>query len=276
MTFVLSGFADEISPDPAEQLATLAAESITHLEFRSAWGTNVADFSDAQLASFGSVLGDAGVSVSAIGSPIGKIDVRAAFSPELQRLRRIADIADALGTRVVRVFSFFIPDGEPPERYRSQVIDQMGALAAVAAERDIVLAHENEKLIYGDVPERCADILASVGSPALRSTFDAANFVQCGVRPHTDAYRLLRPYLLYVQIKDAVAGTGEVVPAGQGDGEVAETLRALIESGFDGYLSLEPHLAAGGTFGGFSGPAEFRRAAQALKDLLASLSASWA
>jgi len=215
------------------------------------------------------------VSVSAIGSPIGKIDVRAAFSPELQRLRRIADIADALGTRVVRVFSFFIPDGEPPERYRSQVIDQMGALAAVAAERGIVLAHENEKLIYGDVPERCADIIASVGSPALRSTFDAANFVQCGVRPHTDAYRLLRPYLLYVQIKDAVAGTGEVVPAGQGDGEVAETLRALIESGFDGYLSLEPHLAAGGTFGGFSGPAEFRRAAQALKDLLASLSASW-
>jgi sugar phosphate isomerase/epimerase len=275
MTFVLSGFADEISPDPATQLATLAAESITHLEFRSAWGTNVADFSDAQLASFGAALGDAGVSVSAIGSPIGKIDVRAAFTPELQRLRRIADIADALGTRVVRVFSFFIPDGEPPERYRSQVIDQMGALAAVAAERGIVLAHENEKLIYGDVPERCADIIASVGSPALRSTFDAANFVQCGVRPHTDAYRLLRPYLLYVQIKDAVAGTGEVVPAGQGDGEVAETLRALIESGFDGYLSLEPHLAAGGTFGGFSGPAEFRRAAQALKDLLASLSASW-
>ena len=275
MTFVLSGFADEISPDPAEQLATLAAESITHLEFRSAWGTNVADFRDAQLASFGAALGDAGVSVSAIGSPIGKIDVRAAFTPELQRLSRIADIADALGTRVVRVFSFFIPDGEPPERYRSQVIDQMGALAAVAAERDIVLAHENEKLIYGDVPERCADIIASVGSPALRSTFDAANFVQCGVRPHTDAYRLLRPYLLYVQIKDAVAGTGEVVPAGQGDGEVAETLRALIESGFDGYLSLEPHLAAGGTFGGFSGPAEFRRAAQALKDLLASLSASW-
>jgi sugar phosphate isomerase/epimerase len=275
VTFVLSGFADEISPDPAQQLATLAAESITHLEFRSAWDTNVADFSDSQLASFRAALGDAGVSVSAIGSPIGKIDVRAAFPPELERLRRIVDIADALGTRVVRVFSFFIPDGERPERYRSQVIDQMGALAAVAAERGIVLAHENEKLIYGDVPERCADIIASVGSPALRATFDAANFVQCGVRPHTDAYRLLRPYLLYVQIKDAVAGTGEVVPAGQGDGEVSETLRALIESGFDGYLSLEPHLAAGGTFGGFSGPAEFRRAAQALKGLLASLPASW-
>lgn len=271
MTFVLSGFADEISPDPAEQLATLAAESITHLELRSAWGTNVADFSDAQLASFQAALDDAGVSVSAIGSPIGKIDLRAAFRPELDRMRRIADIADALGTRIVRVFSFFIPECEPPEAYRSRVIDQMAALAAVAAERGLVLAHENEKLIYGDVPRRCADIITSVGSPALRATFDAANFVQCGVRPQAEGYDLLRPHLVYVQIKDALRATGEVVPAGQGDGEVRETLSALIESGFDGYLSLEPHLAAGGTFGGFSGPAEFRRAAKALKDLLAGL-----
>lgn len=273
MTFVLTGFADEISPDPAEQLATLAAESITHLELRSAYGTNVADFSDTQLARFKAALDDAGVSVSAIGSPIGKINVRDAFPPELDRMRRIADVADAVGTRIVRVFSFFMPAGERPEIHRSRVIDQMAALAAVAAERGLVLAHENEKLIYGDVPRRCADIITSVGSPALRATFDAANFVQCGVRPHSDGYDLLRPYLIYVQIKDAIAATGEVVPAGQGDGQVRETLSALVESGFDGYLSLEPHLAEGGRFGGFSGPAEFRRAARALKDLLAEMGA---
>jgi sugar phosphate isomerase/epimerase len=275
MTFVLSGFADEISPDPARQLATLAAESITHLEFRSAWGTNVADLSDAQLARFRAALDGAGVSVSAIGSPIGKIDVRDSFGPELDRMRRIADVADALGTRLVRVFSFFIPEGDQPQRHRSKVIDQMAALAAVAAERGLLLAHENEKLIYGDVPQRCADIITSVGSPALRATFDAANFVQCGVRPHAEGYDLLRPYLVYVQIKDALAATGAVVPAGHGDGQVRQTLSALIDSEFDGYLSLEPHLAAGGTFGGFSGPGEFRRAAQALKALLADLSAPW-
>jgi sugar phosphate isomerase/epimerase len=275
MTFVLSGFADEISPDPAEQLATLAAESISHLELRGAWSANVADFTGAQLASFKAALDGAGVSVSAIGSPIGKTDIRDSFRPELDRMRRIADIADALGTGLVRVFSFFIPAGEPPERYRRQVIDQMAALTAIAAEHDLVLAHENEKLIYGDRPQRCADIIASVGSPALRATFDAANFVQCGVRPHSEAYELIRPYLVYVQIKDAIAATGEVVPAGEGDGQVRETLSALIESGFDGYLSLEPHLAAAGQFGGFSGPAAFRRAAQALKRLLTDLSASW-
>jgi sugar phosphate isomerase/epimerase len=275
MTVTLSGFADEISPDPAEQLAVLAAENITHLELRSAWSVNVADLGDAELSRFGQALDATGVRVSAIGSPIGKIDVDAPLGPELDRLRRVADVAAQFGTTIVRVFSFFIPASDPPERYREQVIERMRALADIAEERGVVLAHENEKEIYGDRPERCADIIASVGSPALRATFDAANFVQCGVRPYTDGYALLRPYLVYLQVKDALAATGEVVPAGQGDGQVRQTLAALQDSGFAGYISLEPHLATGGRFGGFSGPDDFRRAAQALKALLGELSIPW-
>ena len=275
MTFTLSGFADEISPEPGAQLETLAAESIRHLELRSAWSTNVASLTDAELASFRREIEDAGVRVSAIGSPIGKIDIDQPIGPELERMRRIADVAGQFGTTIVRVFSFFIPVGEPPDRYRQEVIDRMGALAQIAAEHGIVLAHENEKEIYGDIPQRCADLIASVGSPALRATFDAANFVQCGVRPHTDGYQLLRPYLVYLQVKDALAATGQVVPAGQGDGEVRETLTALADSGFSGYASLEPHLAEAGRHGGFSGAQEFRRAATALKGLLAELSIPW-
>ena len=275
MTFILSGFADEISPEPRVQLETLAAESIRYLELRSAWSVNVADLTDAELASFRRETEDAGVRVSAIGSPIGKIGIGEPLGPELERMRRIADVAGLLGTTIVRVFSFFIPAGEPPERYRQEVIDRMGALAQIAAEGGILLAHENEKEIYGDIPERCADLIASVGSPALRATFDAANFVQCGVRPHTDGYELLRPYLVYLQVKDALAATGQVVPAGQGDGEVRETLAALAASGFSGYASLEPHLAEAGRYGGFSGAQEFRRAATALKGLLRELSIPW-
>ncbi|MGH3301468.1 MAG: sugar phosphate isomerase/epimerase family protein [Streptosporangiaceae bacterium] len=275
MTFVLSGFADEVSPDLDEQLAVLAAESISHLELRSAWSTNVADFDDAQVARLRRDLEDAGVRVSAIGSPIGKIEIDAPLEPELERLHRIADIAGELGTTTIRVFSFFIPRGHDPSRYRARVIDRMAALAAVAADHGLVLAHENEKEIYGDRPERCADIIASVGSPALRATFDAANFVQCGVRPHSDAYKLLRPYLVYVQIKDALTTTGEVVPAGRGDGQIRETLAELRDSGFESYVSLEPHLAVAGRFGGFSGADGFRLAARSLKDLLADLSVQW-
>ncbi len=275
MTFVLTGFADEISADLGAQLATLAAERITHLELRSAWGTNVADLTGPQLTRIRAELQDAGVAVSAIGSPVGKSPIEAPFAPELDRMRRIGHIAGVLGTGLVRVFSFFIPAGQPPGRYRAEVIDRMGALAQVAQAAGLVLAHENEKEIYGDRPERCADLITAVGSPALRATFDAANFVQCGVRPHTDAFPLLRPHLVYLQVKDAVAATGEVVPAGQGDGQIALTLAALHEDQFTGFVSLEPHLAQAGRFGGFSGPGEFRRAARALKGLLESLSIDW-
>jgi sugar phosphate isomerase/epimerase len=275
VTVVLSGFADEISPDPQAQLATLAAESITHLELRSAWSVNVADFTGEQLAAFRAAVQDAGVRVSAIGSPIGKIPVSAPLAPELDRMRRVADIAAGLGTAIVRIFSFFMPEGGPPERYRGQVIDRMGALARIAEDRGLVLAHENEKDIYGDVPDRCADLITAVGSPALRATFDPANFVQCGVRPYTDGYAVLRPYLVYLQVKDARSVTGEVVPAGQGNGELRETLAALREDGFAGFMSLEPHLGQGGRFGGFSGTEGFHRAASALKFLLNEASISW-
>ncbi len=275
MTVILSGFADEISPDPAEQLATLAAESIAHLELRGAWSVNVADFTAEQLASFRSAVERAGVRVSAIGSPVGKIPVGAPLPPELDRTRRVADVAGELGTALVRVFSFYLPAGEPAERYRQQVIDRMGALTRIAEDRGLVLAHENEKEIYGDTPDRCADLITAVGSPALRATFDPANFVQCGVRPFSAAYPLLRPFLAYLQVKDALAATGEVVPAGQGDGELRETLAALRDSGFAGYMSLEPHLARAGRSGGFSGPEGFRRAAQALKFLLNDLAIPW-
>lgn len=275
MTVTLSAFADEISPDPHAQLSVLATESISHLELRSAWSVNVADFSRVQLGAFRLAVKDAGVRVSAIGSPIGKVAISAPFAPELERMRRIADIAGELGTTIVRVFSFYLPPGDPPERYRAQVIDQMGALARIAEERGLVLAHENEKEIYGDLPGRCADLIASVGSPALRATFDPANYVQCGVRPFTDAYRLLRQHLVYLQVKDARAATGEVTPAGEGDGQLRETLLALRDSGFAGFMSLEPHLGVAGRHGGFSGPEEFRRAARSLKSLLGELSIGW-
>jgi len=275
MTVILSGFADEISPDPAEQLATLAAESIAHLELRGAWSVNVADFTAGQVAAFRTAVDGAGVRVSAIGSPVGKIPVGAPLGPELDRMRRVADVAAELGTAIVRVFSFYIPGGDPPERYRQQVIDRMGALAGIAEDRGLILAHENEKEIYGDTPDRCADVITAVGSPALRATFDPANFVQCGVRPHSDAYALLRPFLVYLQVKDALAATGEVVPAGEGDGQLRETLTALRDSGFTGFMSLEPHLAQAGRLGGFSGPQGFRRAAAALKSLLNELSISY-
>ena len=119
-----------------------------------------------------------------------------------------------------------------------------------------MLLHENEKDIYGDVPDRVLDIVESVGSPALRLAWDPANYVQVGVTPFTDGYAKLRPHTVYVQIKDALLATGDVVPAGEGDGQVRETVRALAADGFDGFFSMEPHLGTYNEFGALSGPDE--------------------
>ncbi|HEY5224646.1 MAG TPA: sugar phosphate isomerase/epimerase family protein [Microbacteriaceae bacterium] len=270
-TWTLSGFADEIDPDPRIQLAVLQALGARHIEVRSAWGVNVVDLDDDQLEALRALLAEQQMAASAVASPIGKVDVALDADLEVQRLRRVIRVAHALGTPNIRIFSFFRGDGVPVESIRDDVLVRMRALADEAEREHVTLLHENEKGIYGDVPERVLDLVESVGSPALRLAWDSANFVQVGVAPFTHGYAMLRPYLDYLQVKDAVAASGQVVPVGDGDGQLLETLTALRDDGYAGFASLEPHLARSFELGGYSGPTEFGRAARAFAGLLAEL-----
>lgn len=274
--WTLTGFADEISPELEEQLETVGVESISYMELRSAWNTNVLDLSDDELHRVKSATAERGIRISSIGSPIGKVPVTDPFGPHLERFRRALHAADVMETPYIRVFSFFMPEGQEPGHYREEVLDRMRIMAGEAEDSGVTLLHENEKEIYGDVPSRCVDILSSVGSPALRAAWDAANFVQCGISPFDEGYASLRPYLEYVHVKDALSGSDRIVPAGEGDGQLPETLSALRASGFDGFFSLEPHLASAKTYSGFSGPELFRKAAGAFKDLLRRQDIQWA
>jgi sugar phosphate isomerase/epimerase len=266
--WTLTGFVDEISPDFTEQCTVAAGLGLRYAELRSAWDVNILDLRPEQLTAMKEILAGHGLRVSSIGSPIGKIFIDAPFPPHLDRMRHAADLAHLFDAPYIRIFSFFLRPGADPADHRAEVIARMRALARVAEDADLVLLHENEKAVYGDVPARCLDIVRSVGSPHLRLAWDPANFVQVGVRPYTDGYAVLRPYLEYVQIKDALAADGTVVTAGRGDGEVGRTIRALRHDGFDGFLSLEPHLRVGTATGGFSGPELFRRAWRDFTDLL--------
>lgn len=266
--WTLSGFADEIDADLATQCAVLSELGLTHLVLRSAWGSNVLDLDDAQVERARAVLRDHDIAVSSIGSPIGKIQVDDPFEPHLVRMDRALEVAERLGAPFIRVFSFFLAPEQSPDAVRDEVVRRMAALAARAEERGVVLLHENEKAIFGDVPERVLDLVTAVGSPALRLAWDPANYVQVGVDPFPEAYALLRPYVDYIQIKDAVRGSGTVVVAGEGDGRIPETVHALREDGYDGFFSMEPHLAEAHHLGGFSGPDGFRRATRTFMAIL--------
>lgn len=275
MVWTLTGFADEISPELEVQLDTLAAEGMRFLELRGVWGKNVLKLGDAEVARVKGALRERGVGVSSIGSPIGKIGIGDDFAPHLADFRRALAVAAELEAPFIRIFSFFMPEGDDPASHREAVLDRLGQIVRAAEGSGVTLLHENEKEIYGDTPGRCLDLLKSLDSPIFRAAWDPANFVQCGVRPHQEGYADLRPYIAYVHVKDSILATRQVVPAGEGDGELRETIAALRASGFDGFFSLEPHLQAGGKFGGFSGPDLFRTAARAFKGVLGEQGIAW-
>jgi sugar phosphate isomerase/epimerase len=268
--WTLSGFVDEISDDFSLQCKVAAGLGLRYVEVRSAWGINILDLDAQQLAGLREILAEHGLSVSSIGSPIGKISIDDEFGPHLERMRHAIEVADNLGAPYIRLFSFFIPAGTDPDSRRDEVLARMSALAEAAADSDVILVHENEKEIYGDIPRRCLDIVTSVASTKLQLAWDPANFVQVGVRPFSEGYATLRPYVGYIQIKDASLADGTVVVAGAGDGEVVETIRALHADGFDGFFSLEPHLGEYTAYGALSGPELFTKAWKAFTEILSS------
>ena len=179
--WILTGFADEISPDFEAQCRLLSELGLRYLELRSAWDVNVLDLDCDQLCTAKKILASHGLAVSSIGSPIGKISIDEDFAPHLERMRHAADVARFFHAPYIRIFSFFIPEGADADSYRDEVLRRMRDLAAVAEEAGVILLHENEKDIYGDIPRRCLDIVESVGSPHLRLAWDAGNLVQVGV-----------------------------------------------------------------------------------------------
>jgi len=266
--WTLSGFADEIDPDLQTQCDVLTELGIRYVEFRSAWDINVLNLDDGQIDEVVRILTRNNLSVSSIGSPIGKINIEDDFTAHLTRMDRALTVARKLNAPYIRVFSFFLRPDQPPAVHRDEVIRRMRVLADMAHTAGVVLLHENEKQIFGDVPDRVLDIVESVNLPSLKLAWDAANFVQVGVTPFTEAYPILRPHTAYIQIKDAVMATGDVVPAGEGDGQLRDTIRALATDGFDGFFSMEPHLGSAHHLGGFSGPENFIRATKAFTGIL--------
>lgn len=241
----VSGFADEISPDFTKQLETVTSLGMHYISLRSADGKGVADFTEEEVRdSLMPRMEQFGVKVSSIGSPIGKVGVEdeAGFAVQLEQLERLCKICNLLDCRYIRMFSFFIPQGKDPEAYRDVVIEKLRKFAAIAEKYDVILLHENEKDIYGDTGARCKVIFDALASTHFRAAFDFANFVQCG-EDTAECWELLRPYIEYIHIKDAVTTDKENVLCGTGEGKIKELLtRAIRDEGYEGFLTLEPHL----------------------------------
>ena len=276
--FTLSAFADEISHDPREQVAALKASRVRFIEFRSIYKTNVLALTDEQIREFKKLLDGEGVGLSAIGSPVGKYPIDQPLEPHLDKLKRAVELCGVFGTRGVRVFSYYPPGNDPNfdvanwPAHRDEVIRRMGVMADLAAKSGVVLFHENEHRIYGDSPERVADILSSVNSPALRAAYDAANYAYGNFDP-VAGWEKTKAYTSHFHIKDwkkggHAAGHEYGVIAGTGDGHIAHSIKGAVAMGYTGFATMEPHLRGGGPTGGVTGPDLFPYAVEAFRAIL--------
>lgn len=241
---MISGFSDEISSDFDTQLQVVSELSMHYISLRGIDGKNIGDFTIEEIKEkVLPRLHKYAIGVSSIGSPIGKVFVNdeEGFAKQKLMLERLCHIAHLLNCKYIRIFSFYIPKGENADQYREAVISKLTEFAVIAGKYEIILLHENEKDIYGDIARRCSEMLSAVASPYFKAIFDFANFVQCGEDTQA-CYDLLKDEVVYIHIKDAVSTDSQNVVCGTGEGKIPEILAQAIESGYKGFLTLEPHL----------------------------------
>jgi len=253
--FVLSAFSDEYSPSFEKQLEGLVKNNIGFMEIRGVDGRNISAVTPTEAKELRHMADDAGIGFSAIGSPIGKIKIDGDMGAHMDQLRHICETACILGTKRIRMFSFYGPDNGNIADYREAVLEAFFKMLDIADTYSLSLCHENEKGIYGDVPERCLDLLESTGG-RLKCVFDPANFIQSGAAPYPNGFELLKKQIDYMHIKDAYLD-GTVTVAGDGVGGIPEILKQLNRTRNDRiFLTLEPHLQVFKGLSDLEGPGE--------------------
>jgi len=265
----ISAFGDEIAADLKTQMDVCEANGVRCIDVRAIDKVNVSHMSLADVREHRRQMDGRGFAVPCIGSPLGKIKMDDDFDAHLELLRHTCEVAKAFDTSLIRMFSFYASDGASIADQRDGVMERLEAMVKVAESADIVLLHENERGIYGAKPEGVRDIFATIRSKHLKGIFDPANFVAEGLRPYDEAWKAgLDELTEYFHIKDMVPGAETCVPAGQGAGQIPEIFADLKRRNWSGYMTLEPHMAHGGQFAGFTGPELFAKAADGLKATL--------
>ena len=233
MTLKLCAFADEAASSINEQVSALKRNAISLVELRSIDGINISNISEEQAKRYADYFTQEGIEVWSIGSPLGKIKIDGDFEEHLELTNHIIKLAKIFGTDRVRMFSFFLTDND---LHRETVISRLNQMNDIAIQNGIQFYNENEKDLYCDLAKYSKDVLDNV--KGIKSIFDPANYIQCG-QDIKEAMDMLIDRTDYFHIKDAIMGSGEVVPAGFGDGKLDEMIKRIKT---DTILSIEPHL----------------------------------
>jgi len=300
-SILLSGFADEAANDKTldQQFSAFAALGMRYFSIRfvdAGHGIkNVMALDDAELATVKQKINEYGLSVSSLGSPLGKVKLLdvddgtttpyRAFDDYLAtEVPRACELTNELGAKLIRGFSFYHPRGSNIEDHFSQAVDQIGKIVDVCDSHGLTYGLEVEANLVGQTGDYLARINEQVNHDAMLLIFDGGNLVTMGLSTEEvyQQYLAMKPGLGWIHIKDFAnpnPGTRvehvdeealkHFVPADIGDSGHEKIFQDLVtflpelegrmkKRGAPGvFLDLEPHVKGGGQFGGFSGPDGF-------------------
>ena len=245
--YKISGFIDEIDHDFEEQLKLARELGMKYACLRDIDGKRIQRFTPTQINNYIlPLLSQYDIRVSSIGSGVGKIILNdeLAYQKDIDDLKKICEAAMLLRCRYIRIFSFYSNYSKTKSGWAAErplVGERIRGYLDAVKDYDVVLLHENEKKVYGDSPERCLDLFNEFHGPQFKLIFDFGNFIQSGYEP-LKCYELMKGKIEEFHIKDAFLENRLVMPAGAGDGHMKEILQDAFEHGYDGFLSIEPHL----------------------------------
>ncbi len=237
----ISGFYDEVSGKLDAQIAAVKEFGGRYICPRNIDGKNIAEFTLEEFRqNVYPRLEKEGIGFSSIGSPIGKIgiDDEDGFAKQKKQLAELIKIAQLMKCGYIRIFSFYYGDANP-DSCHAKVVSRLKELLALAHGSGVKLLHENEKKVYGDVPERVLKIYRDIDDDDFALCFDASNYVQCGVNPRA-AFDMLKDHVSYYHIKDCSEFMVEV-PVGTGKGCYDYIIKELVDRNYSGFMTLEPH-----------------------------------
>ncbi|HOD96507.1 MAG TPA: sugar phosphate isomerase/epimerase family protein [Candidatus Hydrogenedentes bacterium] len=244
-----SGISDEAGQAIAVQIKAHQELGWNYMELRLVDGVNLTQISDAAFDDVYKAVTEADMKVSCFGSAIANWARPITCPAEIDRddLKRAIPRMHRFHTPFIRVMSYPNEAEHPVEEtaWRREAIKRMKELARIAEDNGITLVHENCSGWGGLSAENSNILLGEVDSPALKVVFDTGNPVTYG-QDAWEYYKTVRKDIVYVHIKDArkIDGVDHYCLCGDGDGYVREIVGDLLKSGYDGGLSIEPHLAA--------------------------------
>ena len=253
-----TGFADEAARDLAGQIAATKELGWSNIESRAIDGVNIHDLSDEAFDRAAAALDEAGVHVNCFGSAIANwaksIDSDADFEKDLEQTRRAIPRMKRLGTKMIRIMSWKVLEGRPPEdQMREKRWERLRTIVGMFLDAGLQPLHENCMNYAGRGWSYTLDMLDNV--PGLKLVFDTGNPVMLPdwtkpepwpMQSSWEFYRAVRDHVAYVHVKDGVIVDGKMnyTYAGEGSGDVAKIFADLAARGYDGGISIEPHLAA--------------------------------